>query len=171
MIELTEEQIADGELRNAAYHEAAHKVVYERFGGAGDAVVWRNESGNPEERAWRGQFRPRTCPEEMRNITLASGFSVPDLPANWRVLVGMAGLVAEDILYDGTDDAGAIADALHQRISDGEASASDLTMMGITDIESYELRDELVEEATRILRDGWEAVQQEAEYLIEFAAE
>jgi hypothetical protein len=22
--------------------------------------VWRNESGNPEETAWRGKFRPRT---------------------------------------------------------------------------------------------------------------
>ncbi|WCM19939.1 hypothetical protein NDK50_00175 [Paraburkholderia bryophila] len=93
------------------------------------------------------------------------------LPANWRALVGIAGLVAEEILRDGTDDAGVIADALHQRIWDGEASASDLTMMGITDIESYDLRDELVEGATRILRDQWEAVRQEAEYLIEFATE
>ncbi|WP_430226924.1 hypothetical protein [Paraburkholderia tropica] len=169
MSELTEEQIADGELRNAAYHEAAHKMVYERFGAAGDAVVWRNESGNPEERAWRGQLRPRTCPEEMRAIALASGFSFPDLPANWKALVGVAGLVAEEILYDGTDDAGVIADALHQRIWDGEASASDLAMMGITDIESYDLSDELVEEATRILCEEWQAVQQEAEYLIEFA--
>ena len=62
-----------------------------------------------------------------------------------------------------------IADALHLRISDGEASASDLAMMGITDIESCELRDELVEEATRILREGWQAVQQEADYLVELA--
>ncbi len=167
MIEFTEEQIAARELRNAAYHEAAHKIVYERFGGAGDAVVWRNDSGNPEETAWRGQFRPRTRPEEMRAIALESGFSVPELPANWKALVGIAGLVAEEILCDGTDDVGVIADALHQRISDGEASASDLEMMGIRDIESYELGDELVEEATRILRDGWQAVQQEAEYLIE----
>lgn len=171
MIEFTEQQIAARELRNAAYHEAAHKMVYEQFGGAGDAAVWRNKSGNPEETAWRGQFRPRTCPEEMRAIALASGLSVPDLPANWRALVGIAGLVAEEILRDGTDDAGVIADALHQRIWDGEASASDLAMMGITDIENYDLSDELVERATRILRDQWEAVRQEAEYLIEFATE
>ncbi|MCG5078117.1 hypothetical protein [Paraburkholderia tagetis] len=147
------------------------KLVYERFGGAGDAVVWRNESGNPEERAWRGQFRPRTCPEEMRAIALASWSSIPDLPANWKALVGIAALMAEEILYDGTDDAGVIADALHQRISDGEASASDLAMMGIADIESYELRDELVEEARWILQERWQAVQQEAEYLIESSTE
>ena len=169
MIEFTEQQIAARELRNTAYHEAAHKMVYEQFGGAGDAVVWRNKSGNPEETAWRGQFRPRTCPEEMRAIARGSGFSVPDLPANWRALVGIAGLVAEEILRDGTDDAGVIADALYQRISDGEASASDLATVGITDIESFELRDELVEEATRILREGWQAVQQEADYLVELA--
>ncbi len=80
-------------------------------------------------------------------------------------------MVAEEILYDGTDDAGVISDALHQRIWDGEASVSDLAMMGITDIESYDLSDELVEEATRILREGWQAVQQEAEYLIESSTE
>lgn len=154
MIEFTEEQIAARELRSAAYHEAARKMVYERFGGAGDAVVWRNENGDPEEKAWFGQFRPRTCPEEMRTIALAFGVSAPDLPANWKVLVGIAGLVAEEILSDDTDDAGAIADALHLKISDGEASASDLATMGITDIESFELSYEVVEEATRILREG-----------------
>ncbi len=42
MIQFTEEQIAARELRNAAYHEAGHKMLYERFGGAGDAVVWKN---------------------------------------------------------------------------------------------------------------------------------
>jgi hypothetical protein len=118
MIEITEEQIADWELSKAAYHEAAHNMVDERFGGAGDTVVWRSRSGNPEERAWRGQSHPRTCPEAMGAIALASRFSAPDLPANWRMLVGIAGLVAEEILGDDTDDAGAIADAIHLKISD-----------------------------------------------------
>jgi hypothetical protein len=54
VIELTEEQIAAREFRNAAYHESAHKMVYEQFGGAGDALVWKNESGNPEERRGSG---------------------------------------------------------------------------------------------------------------------
>jgi hypothetical protein len=34
------------------------------------------------------------------------------------MLVGIAGLVAEEILGDDTDDAGAIADAIHLKISD-----------------------------------------------------
>jgi hypothetical protein len=83
----------------------------------------------------------------------------------------MAGLVAEEILNDDTDDAGAIADALHFRISYGEVSASDLATMGITDIDSCELSYEAVEEALRILREGWQDLRREAEYLIAFATE
>ncbi|ACB67696.1 MULTISPECIES: hypothetical protein [Burkholderia] len=108
MIDYTEEQIAARELRNTAYHEAGHKLLYERFGGAGDAVVWKNESGNSEECAWLGQFRPRTCPEEMHKVALKHGFAVPELPANWKMLVGMSGLLAEEILSGETEDTGAM---------------------------------------------------------------
>ncbi|AIO43053.1 hypothetical protein DM44_7069 [Burkholderia cepacia] len=117
MIDFTEEQIAARELRNTAYHEAGHKPLYERFGGAGDAVAWKNESGNPDESAWLGQFRPRTCPEGIRTIALNHGFAAPELPANWKMLVGMAGLLAEEILSGDTDDAGAMADSLVLKIS------------------------------------------------------
>lgn len=171
MIDFTDEQIAARELRSAAYHEAGHKMLYERFGGAGDAVVWKNESGNPEETAWFGQFRPRTCPEEMRKTALAHGFPAPELPANWRILVGMAGLLAEDILSGETDDAGAMADTLFFRISMGDASASDLAQMSVTDIDNCGLTYEVVEEAVRLLREEWQAVQEEAEYLIQSAAD
>ncbi|MFM0152884.1 hypothetical protein [Paraburkholderia sediminicola] len=171
MIDFTDEQIAARELRNAAYHEAGHKMLYERFGGAGDAVVWKNESGNPEETAWLGQFRPRTCPEVMRKTALNHGFAAPELPANWKILVGMAGLLAEDILSGETDDAGAMADTLFFRISNGEASASDLAQMSVTDIENCGLSYEAVEEVVRLLREGWPVVQQDAEHLIESAAD
>jgi hypothetical protein len=170
MIDFTDEQIAAKELRYAAYHEAGHKILYERFGGAGDAVVWRNESGHPGERAWFGQFRPRTCPEVMRQAALNHGLTASELPANWKALVGMAGLLAEDMLSGETGDAGAMADTLLSRISDGEASASDLAQMNVTDIDNCELSYEVVEEAVRLLREGWSDVQQEAEYLIESAA-
>ncbi|WP_235879306.1 hypothetical protein [Burkholderia sp. USMB20] len=131
MIQFNNEQITAREVRKSAYHEAAHKIVYERFGGAGDAVVWRNHSGNPEEVAWLGQFRPRTCPELMRTIAVASGLSVPDLSANWKELVGIAGVVAEEILRDGAHDADVIADAV-AKIADGEASPADLAATGVT---------------------------------------
>lgn len=167
----TEEQIAARELRSAAYHEAGHKILYERFGGAGDAVVWKNESRNPDERAWFGQFRPRTCPEVMRNAAIASGFMAPDLPSNWKVLVGMAGLLAEDIMSGETDDAGVLADTLFFAISMGDASASDLEQMGVTDVDNCGFGYETVEEAVRLLREEWRNVQQEAEELIASTAD
>jgi hypothetical protein len=137
-------------------------MVYERFGGAGDAIVWQNASGNPDERVWLGQFRPRTCPDTMRTVALTSGFFFPDLPANWRVLYGIAGLVAEEVLSGETDDPGAIADVVRYRISNDEVSATDLADMGITDIDDYQLNDEIVEESLRIWREGWPVVEQEA---------
>ena len=48
---------------------------------------------------------------------------------------------------------------------------AEIAMMGITDIESYELRYEVVEEATQMLREGRAAVQQNAEYLMGLATE
>lgn len=57
----------------------------------------------------------------MRTIALNHGFPAAELPANWKVLVGMAGLLAEDILSGTTNDTGAMADTLFLRISFGEA--------------------------------------------------
>jgi hypothetical protein len=148
----TDEQLGARELRGAAYHETGHKMLYRRFGGDGDAVVWKNGSGNHGEKMWLGQFRPRTCPEVERTLALTLGATVPELPANWRVLVGMAGLLAEEILSGETDDAGAMADALFFRITFGEASATDLAQMGVTDIDHCELSCEVIEEAVRLLR-------------------
>ncbi|WP_157779562.1 hypothetical protein [Cupriavidus pauculus] len=163
---LAEEQIAAKELRNAAYHEAGHKVLWEHFGGAGDAVIWKNQSGNIGQVAWLGQFRPRICPENMHKIAIGQGFFTPELPANWKVLVGMAGLLAEAILSGETDDDGAMADILFARIWSGDASDSDLTFMGITDIDSCALTYEVVEECVCLLREKWADVQREAGYLI-----
>ncbi|WP_353189884.1 hypothetical protein [Pandoraea pnomenusa] len=75
-------------------------------------------------------------------------------------------MVAEEIWDDDTVEYFTIAETISFRISMGEASASDLESMGITDIESFGLDDELVEEATRILKDGWQLVRQEVEYLL-----
>lgn len=77
MIDFTDGQIAAREFRVAAYHEVGHKMLDDRFGGAGEAVIWENESRNPEETA------------------LEHGFDAPEPPANWNLHVGMAGLLAE----------------------------------------------------------------------------
>lgn len=109
MIYFTDEQTVARETRDTAYHEVGHKVLHECFGGAGDAVVWRNESRNPDERAWLGQLHPRMFPEAIREAALENGLAAPELPGNWKMLVGTAGLLAEEILSGETDDAGAMA--------------------------------------------------------------
>ncbi|SIN80505.1 hypothetical protein [Paraburkholderia phenazinium] len=151
MTYFTDEQVAARELRDAAHHEAGHKMLHEYFGGAGDAVLRKNESGNPDERAWLGDFRPRMCPEAKRKATLANGIAVPELPGNWKILVGMAGLLAEEILNGETDDVSAMADNMFFRISFGEASDSDLAQIGVTDIDNCELSYEVIEEAVQLL--------------------
>ncbi|CAD6543348.1 hypothetical protein LMG28140_03907 [Paraburkholderia metrosideri] len=141
-------------------------MLYERFGGAGDAVVWKNQSGNLDETTWLGHFQPRTCPETMHAVAKAQGFIAVQLPANWKVLYGMAGLLAEVILSDETDDAGVMADMLRTRVWTGEASLSDLTLMNAIDLDCSSLSYDVVEECVRLLREGWTDVQREAEYLI-----
>ncbi|MGF6180886.1 hypothetical protein ABIB42_001897 [Massilia sp. UYP32] len=170
MFELTEDQLAMRDLRLAAYHEAGHKAMYHRFGGAGDAVVWENLNRSPDEIAWRGQFRPRTCPQVMHNTATRHGMPAADLPDNWRTLYGMAGLVAEEILR-GETDPDFVAGALDIKIACGEVSASDLKSMGITNIADFELNSEEVEQAWRFLLEDWSLVQEEAEYLIAEALE
>jgi len=165
MFEITEDQLAMRELRMAAYHEAGHKAMYHRFGGVGDAVVLKSLNRSPDETAWHGQFRPRNCPQIMRDIAIRHGMPATDLPDNWRALYGMAGLVAEEILH-GETDLEFIAGALDVKIACNQVSASDLESMGITNIVDFDLNSDEVEQAWRYLIEDWSLVQEEAEYLI-----
>jgi hypothetical protein len=167
MSELTEEQIAMRELRNAAYHEAGHRIICRRFGGDGDILIWKNQSGNPDETAWRGQFRIRVCPQEMHDAVKWAGFPAVDLPDNWMALFGVAGMVAEEILHhEDDDDVELIAGSIFVRIICEEASATDLMAMGIANIDDFEFSEEEVEQAWRYLKEEWPLVQKEAEYII-----
>lgn len=165
MNQLTKDELQMHDLRVAAYHEAGHRIMYRRFGGDGDAVVWKNPNDNPDELAWLGQFRPRICPKVAHDIAIRSGLPTVDLPDNWRALHGMAGLVAEEILRGETDPE-FVAGALDIRIFCGEVSATDLESMGITNTIDFELNIEEVETAWRYLVQDWVFVEQEAESLI-----
>jgi len=106
----------------------------------------------------------------MRAAALTSGFHFPDLPANWKFLYGITGLVAEEVMSYKMDAAGAIADAVRYRISNGEASETDLTAMGITHIDDYHFNDEFVEESLRFLQEVWLDKKKEAKRHIELLA-
>lgn len=165
MPDLAQDEIAHDDLRKAAYHEAGHKIIYELFGGAGDAVVWKNESGNPDEVAWLGQFRPRTCPEQMHEIWACAGLNVTPLPSNWRAMCGMAGVVAEQIMH-GEAEVEFIAGNLYLRICCDEISATDLASIGVMDIDDFEVDIEGVEHCVHHLLEHWLRVRVEAESLI-----
>ncbi|MES2164272.1 MAG: hypothetical protein V4476_24215 [Pseudomonadota bacterium] len=117
--------------------------------------------------AWRGQFRPRTCPQAKHELARRQGFQPADLAENWKRLAGMAGMVAEEILLAETDDIGIIYDNICEHIYCDEASASDLELMNITNIKDFELREEDIADAWGYLVANWSAVKLEAEYLIE----
>lgn len=165
MPDLAQDEIAHDDLRKMAYHEAGHKIIYELFGGAGDAVVWKNESENPDEVAWLGQFRPRTCPEQMHETWARAGLDAPPLPSSWCAMYGMAGVVAEQILR-GETEVEFIAGNLYFRICCDEISSSDLASIGVTDIDNFEVDIESVEHCVQHLLEHWPQVTQEAEYLI-----
>lgn len=166
---LTKELMEMNELREAAFHEAGHKVMCELLGGHGKAAVWKNVPGNPEEKAWRGHFRTQGCPQQQHELRKGQKIYTFDLPPNWRALIGVAGAVAEEIFRKDADDVDLIADAIDSRIFCDEMSATDLASMGIADIWNFNLNRGDVEEAWRYLKLDWFRVQAEAEYLIEEA--
>lgn len=114
--------------------------MYRRYGGDGDAFIWKNTSGDPYEMAWIGHFRPRTCPQARHDLTKIHGRPPADLPNNWRVLYGM---VAEEILRGDTIDVDLIHENIYERIYNGDGSVSDLSSMNITNIVDFELLHEV----------------------------
>lgn len=155
------------ELRTATFHEAGHLIILKRFGGDGAAAVWKNLSGSPDEKWWRGQCVTYVCPQRARDQTKNLGLrSKPPLPKDWRVQLAAARLIAEEIL-DGINDPRWAAERVHARIVMDEASDTDLKQMGITDIFNYDmdLLDRSVKQAYRYLVKDWPLVQQEAERL------
>lgn len=106
----------------------------------------------------------------MHDAIVRSGYTPAELPGNWRVLYGMAGLVAEEILRGETNDPEVITQDICVRIWMGEASASDMESMNITDTDDFELNSDEVTQAWRYLLEDWKKVQQEASYLIAEAA-
>lgn len=147
--------LAKREKRKASFHEAAHAAVCARFGGCGVAEVWQNTAPNilAGEKAWLGQFKMFAAPGTLRmDEETRTALGALPVPENWRVLVGMAGLVAEHIA-DGETDAEEIAILIADTIDDGEASQTDLHFMG----ENWNLSD--VAEVMQLLLNMWPDIE------------
>lgn len=107
MLDIEQGLIAYGDLFEAAYHEAGHKIIYELFGGAGDAFVWKHESGILDEVTWllrmssdlvvgAGNDRRLLCQTTPTSIPLCS--RGPLLEKNSRKPTDVVGV------YVGADD-------------------------------------------------------------------
>jgi len=86
-------EIASRELWGACVHEEGHTTVACVLGKFARAHVWRNESGNPDEKAWLGQTR---CHGDL-------GEHGP--------VIALAGVVAEIVLIDYPKEGYSFADA------------------------------------------------------------
>lgn len=156
------------DLRFTAIHEAGHKVMHNLLGGFCEAVMWKNPNGGRYEKYWLGQCRLNAAPLVMHEPRVRSGCTLGfEPPANWEVLVGLAGIVAEEILEGENDDPEIIADNIDSRIPMGDVSDTDLELMNITNRENYKLSTETIEQVWRSLRENWSWVEQQAQYLIE----
>jgi hypothetical protein len=193
---LTQEQEVEAsarELRKVAYHESAHKVLCERFGGTGHVELWRNDADriHAGECAWRGRFYVAVFPWVANAERKAAGIKQVRDPVWSREYICMAGLLSEIMLDDldsqaehGSDDAengwlydaGFVADELRNRIEQGEASETDLSGMGVGtyeneggEIEVMGWKNRLVLTGIRMVREEWPKIVIEAERLIESA--
>lgn len=185
-----EVEVAARELRRAAYHEAAHKVLCERFGGSGYVSLWRNDAERVQagECAWRGRFHVVVFPWQANEERKAQGVKQVRLPEWSREYICMAGMLAEIHLDDidnqarygsrdakngWLNDAGFIADELREMIARGEASETDLRGIGVGTLENEDgeieivgWRNRLVLTGIRMVREEWPNIVAEAERLI-----
>jgi hypothetical protein len=152
--------IAEREKRRVWFHEAGHAAVCHCFGGHGLAEVWQNTAQNVDagQSAWLGHFKTFIEPgslvvsDEIRQL-----MGVLPVPNNWRVLFGMAGLVAEHVA-DGITDAAEIMDSIVGALMYGDVSDTDAAAMGT----EWGVAD--VAKVVQILRDRWPAIERDVSW-------
>lgn len=157
----SEAAIAEREKRQAAFHEAGHSAVCLGFGGAGKAEIWRNTAQNVDagEKAWLGHFKTFAEPgtlvidDQTKQI-----LGVLPVPNNWRVLFGMAGLVAERIA-DGITDAEEIACSIDDAIDADEISRTDHDAIGV----DWSVSD--VTTVVQLLLNRWPAIERNVTWM------
>jgi len=156
-----EKTIALEEKRKASFHEAAHAYVCFIYGGYGIAKVWRNSAKNVAagQTAWRGRFELMAEPgtvemtEEVRQL-----MGVLPAPKNWKILIGMAGVVAES-MADGVSNPDVIFEDIQEKIYADEVSQTDLELIG------KKLRMTDVSKVVKLLAAGWETIERNAKSL------
>lgn len=154
-----EERIAEIEVRDLsriAFHEAGHAAVLRHFGGVGSPRIWRNESGSTEEKAWLGAVRMFASPGLMPGAARA--------PDDWKVIVGLAGVVAEVMSEDPSIGEEDIAFTIDCFLEIENLSQTDAEMAG------HDFTHEQIQRTFELLVQLWPHVEFEARNLIETEA-
>ncbi len=157
----TEAEVTARELEMACFHEAGHLVMLQMLGARADARVWPNPNYSPEsdERAWRGQTMHYNEPGSGQGVMYPDDkHPTPEQVMNWRVFVGLAGLVAEEI-RKAEFEPWEFEESLRDGMLAYDLSVSDAALIGDAWTESD------VEETFLKLREQWDLVVMEAEWL------
>jgi hypothetical protein len=155
-------EIAAREKRRTSFHEAGHSIVCSLLGGIGIPSVWANSAQNIRsgQKAWLGTFKMYAEPGTMQiDAKIKKAHGVIKTPKNWRVLLGLAGMVAEEIA-DGVTDPEEIACSIECSISFEEASPTDVALIG----EAWTVAD--VEKVVQMLLKWWPEIEANAASLM-----
>lgn len=139
----TAAEISRFDLKQVCYHEAGHLAALFALGGVGRIVIHERKTTAYGSKLFTGRCVLMFEPTAERG----------------RILVGLAGVVADELLHDMQID----ARWMYERFKAGAIpmSGSDAKLS-----EGFILAD--VEQVTRLLREQWEEVQRFAEW--EFSA-
>lgn len=153
-----------------AIHECGHAAVCAHFGGIGVPEIWKNtaEKVNAGETAWLGKCSILVEPTTVlidSELRLAPG--ILPVPQNWKVLVGMAGLIADYIhdecLIVDYVDVELLAESIKGDISRNHVSQIDVDWMG----ESWGVSDVVC--VLQLLFDRWEEIEFNVKALVSVA--
>jgi len=154
----TEEEIEHSEKYKTAFHEIGHTHILRRFGGCAIPIIWKNPTSTTQnnEKSWIGTTKVLAWPGQVH---IGPGIVVHPVPTNWKVLVGLAGLVTE-YMHCGEDSSFEIAGYIEENICYDELSESDRRMIG----EQWSEDD--VQELMKIFSEDWELIEESVKRLI-----
>lgn len=131
---MTLDEIRQRDLNRVCHHEAGHLVALTRLGGLGSITI--SEAENCDDLMLYGG----RCQILM-----------PPAAERGEVLVGLAGVIAEDLMYDPCVEAQEIMEHIEESMSDSDARIAS----------GYTQED--IERVLELLRDNWADVQLQAD--------
>jgi len=132
---MTLDEIRQHDLKVICHHEAGHLVALTQLGGLGSITI--GEADN--------------CGDDLRLYAGRCQIFMPPTVDRGAVLVGLAGVIAEELFYDQDVDAHEVIEHIDESMSDSDARAAS----------GYTLED--VQRTLGLLRDNWEDVQLHAD--------